>query len=211
MGSRETSMKLGGLLFPGPAPTLTRWVDCHRCGLRATARQVVLGRGQVPCHVAFVGEGPGRSEDTLGQAFVGPAGRLLDEACGDFARKMVLAYLNLVACRPCDGEDEPNRQPSPLESAACEDRLILSLRLSSAHGVVLLGRLAAERNLSRRILDRALPSNPPLILEISHPAYILRNGGTKSDKYPKYQQRLQSFFRQVHKRMLRSGEAMDAQ
>ncbi len=51
------------------------------CGSEScsSANHVVHARGSIPCHVAFIGEAPGVSEDTIGQPFVGPAGSLLDE------------------------------------------------------------------------------------------------------------------------------------
>lgn len=39
----------------------------------------MLGRGDIPCDLLFIGEAPGVSEDALGQPFIGPAGKLLDQ------------------------------------------------------------------------------------------------------------------------------------
>ncbi|MFN7134233.1 MAG: uracil-DNA glycosylase family protein, partial [Myxococcales bacterium] len=54
--------------------------DCRGCDLYARATQAVFGRGGVHARVVFVGEQPGDAEDKSGEPFVGPAGRLLDEA-----------------------------------------------------------------------------------------------------------------------------------
>lgn len=54
------------------------WSDCRACELHLGRRNVVLARGALPCDVLFVGEAPGKSEDTVGAPFVGPAGQLLD-------------------------------------------------------------------------------------------------------------------------------------
>jgi uracil-DNA glycosylase len=40
----------------------------------------VFGEGSAPTSVMFVGEQPGDKEDVVGRPFVGPAGRILDEA-----------------------------------------------------------------------------------------------------------------------------------
>ncbi|MFH6689717.1 UdgX family uracil-DNA binding protein, partial [Cellulosimicrobium funkei] len=54
--------------------------DCHGCELWADATQVVFSRGPHDARLALVGEQPGDHEDREGESFVGPAGRLLDDA-----------------------------------------------------------------------------------------------------------------------------------
>src|SRR3954447_14325749 len=53
---------------------------CRACGLWEHATQTVFGEGPATAQAMFVGEQPGDHEDLEGQPFVGPAGRLLDEA-----------------------------------------------------------------------------------------------------------------------------------
>src|SRR5687767_15816381 len=53
---------------------------CRRCDLWRHATQTVFGKGPVPARLMLVGEQPGDAEDTAGEPFVGPAGRLLREA-----------------------------------------------------------------------------------------------------------------------------------
>ncbi len=54
--------------------------DCRGCDLYEQATQTVFGRGPAGARLMLVGEQPGDVEDTEGQAFIGPAGRLLDRA-----------------------------------------------------------------------------------------------------------------------------------
>jgi DNA polymerase len=54
--------------------------SCTRCELHRRATQTVFGEGPVPAPLMLVGEQPGDREDLAGHPFVGPAGRLLDEA-----------------------------------------------------------------------------------------------------------------------------------
>lgn len=54
--------------------------DCHGCELWADATQVVFSRGPDDARLALVGEQPGDREDREGEPFVGPAGRVLDDA-----------------------------------------------------------------------------------------------------------------------------------
>ncbi|HEX5265583.1 MAG TPA: uracil-DNA glycosylase family protein, partial [Acidimicrobiales bacterium] len=53
---------------------------CRGCDLYAGATQTVFGEGEPRAEVMLVGEQPGDREDIEGAPFVGPAGRLLDEA-----------------------------------------------------------------------------------------------------------------------------------
>jgi DNA polymerase len=53
---------------------------CTRCPLYKFATQVVPGEGRGRARMMLVGEQPGDKEDLAGQPFVGPAGRILDEA-----------------------------------------------------------------------------------------------------------------------------------
>jgi uracil-DNA glycosylase len=53
---------------------------CQDCPLWANATQTVFGAGDPHARVMLVGEQPGDEEDKKGLPFVGPAGRLLDQA-----------------------------------------------------------------------------------------------------------------------------------
>src|SRR5436190_13118900 len=53
---------------------------CKACDLWKTGTQTVFGEGSSRAKVMFVGEQPGDREDIEGKPFVGPAGRILDEA-----------------------------------------------------------------------------------------------------------------------------------
>jgi uracil-DNA glycosylase family protein len=54
--------------------------ECTRCPLYKFATQVVPGEGSVHARLMLVGEQPGDKEDLAGRPFVGPAGRILDDA-----------------------------------------------------------------------------------------------------------------------------------
>src|SRR4051812_20972905 len=53
---------------------------CHGCPLYKDATQAVFGEGLASSQVMLIGEVPGDSEDLAGKPFIGPAGRLLDDA-----------------------------------------------------------------------------------------------------------------------------------
>src|SRR5215469_7496048 len=54
--------------------------DCKSCPLWEHATQTVFGEGPAHSTVMLIGEQPGNDEDLEGRPFVGPAGKLLDEA-----------------------------------------------------------------------------------------------------------------------------------
>src|SRR5689334_9576270 len=54
--------------------------DCHGCDLYRHASQTVFGLGPADASVMLVGEQPGDQEDRQGKPFVGPAGKILDDA-----------------------------------------------------------------------------------------------------------------------------------
>jgi len=53
---------------------------CTACDLHKTGTQTVFGEGARSAEAMFVGEQPGDHEDKAGKPFVGPTGRLFDEA-----------------------------------------------------------------------------------------------------------------------------------
>jgi uracil-DNA glycosylase len=56
---------------------------CTRCPLYKYATQVVPGEGAARARIMLVGEQPGDQEDKKGKPFIGPAGRILNEALAD--------------------------------------------------------------------------------------------------------------------------------
>src|SRR5882757_8626130 len=70
--------------FLPQTPSITALRDavqhCRGCPLYANATQSVFGEGTLKAEVMLVGEQPGDQEDLAGAPFVGPAGKLLDQA-----------------------------------------------------------------------------------------------------------------------------------
>lgn len=176
---------------------LNKFKRCRKCGLWKTRRKVVLGRGVIPAEVLFIGEAPGKSEDLLGQAFIGPAGRILQSAIEQVLLKLNLPELtyyitNTTACRPTDKKFGPNRAPSKEEMLACWPRLQLTEQLVNPRKVILLGKVA------QRSCVRHFPSAHCLV----HPAYILRKGGTESMEYKTFVRELTEALRPSKKRRI---------
>lgn len=145
---------------------------CDRCPLAAVRRNIVLGRGELEQRpVLLIGEGPGQAEDALGQAFVGPSGKLLDymlESAG-INPHTECYFTNVVLCRAADRKGGENREPEPAEIAACGENVMYLANLVNPCMTVLVGDIA-YRYYRRTFIHR----------HITHPAVILRTGGKSS-------------------------------
>lgn len=152
---------------------------CTRCALAETRTRVVFGVGDPAARLMFVGEGPGRDEDLMGEPFVGRSGKLLDrlmaEELGIDRRSCYIA--NIVKCRP-----PQNRDPRPEEMAACRPFLDRQLALIKPKVVVTLGNVATRALLEtsdgiRSVRGRAYPFGDAMLVPTYHPAAALRSGG----------------------------------
>ena len=56
---------------------------CRACPLWEPAGDTVFGEGPVPARIMLVGEQPGDQEDRQNRPFVGPAGKVLDDALAE--------------------------------------------------------------------------------------------------------------------------------
>jgi uracil-DNA glycosylase family 4 len=113
--------------------------QCRQCPLCETRKQTVPGEGNPRPRILFVGEGPGADEDRSGRPFVGAAGQLLTRIIegGMGLRRDEVFIANVVKCRP-----PGNRQPEPLETAACGPFLDRQIELLQPEVIVALGRTA---------------------------------------------------------------------
>src|SRR5687768_256862 len=66
---------------------------CTACPLHLLGTQTVFGEGLQRARIVLVGEQPGDREDSEGRPFVGPAGRLLDDALEEAGIDRKLAYV----------------------------------------------------------------------------------------------------------------------
>jgi DNA polymerase len=152
-----------------------RWAQCHKCRIGSWAYKHVFGCGAVPARYLFVGEGPGVSEDVLGEPFVGKSGRLLKQVLYALGFKPKQLYItNLVACRPCNGPKDSNRTPTQEEINNCSKRLHSIILLVNPKIIVAVGNTAIIN------LENFRQFN---IRTIHHPAYILRNGGENGPEF----------------------------
>jgi DNA polymerase len=137
----------------------------------------------------LVGEQPGDQEDRQGAPFVGPAGRLLNEALQAAGIDREKAYVtNAVKHFRWEprGKRRIHRPPSLEQVRACRPWLEDELRLASPRALVLMGAVAARALLGRgfkvseqrgRVLDSHLAR---LVIATVHPSSILRQSDPTS-------------------------------
>jgi uracil-DNA glycosylase len=156
--------------------------ECDKCALSRGRRNIVFDRGNPEASVLMIGEGPGENEDIQGKAFVGRAGRLLDQLLLDLGfdtnRDSLIA--NVVKCRPPD-----NRAPKQEEVDACMPFLKKQISLVKPKVILLLGATALKHIIKDKgqfsmkeeaghFFDHSdFPGAKFMVL--FHPAYILRD------------------------------------
>jgi uracil-DNA glycosylase family protein len=120
---------------------------CRGCDLYARATRTVFGDGDPHAPVMLVGEQPGDREDAEGAPFVGPAGRLLDEALERAGIDRDKVYVtNAVKHFKWEGRGKRrlHRKPSSREVAACRPWLAAEIAAVRPEVVVCLGATAAQ-------------------------------------------------------------------
>jgi len=158
---------------------------CKACDLWKNATQTVFGEGSPDARIVFVGEQPGDREDLSGRPFVGPAGRLLDEAleAAGIDRKLVYvtnAVKHFKWVPDARGKRRIHKKPSYSEIAACRPWLDSELSALKPDVLVCLGATAAQALLGREfsvMRQRGRWIESPLarhVMATVHPSFILR-------------------------------------
>lgn len=121
--------------------------ECLGCSLGAGRTNLVFGQGNPNANVVFVGEAPGRNEDSQGIPFVGAAGKILTELLASIGITREDVFIsNVLKCRPPE-----NRDPLPAEVAACKPILFEQLKIINPIIVVTLGAHAARTILNQDV------------------------------------------------------------
>jgi uracil-DNA glycosylase family protein len=157
--------------------------DCKACDLWKRGTQTVFGEGTRRAEVFFVGEQPGNEEDLTGQPFVGPAGRLLNDALAaagiDRAQTYVTNVVKHFKWEP-RGKRRIHKKPNSSEIKACRPWLEAEIALIKPKVIVCLGATAAQALLGSRFLvskqrGQFIESTlAPYIMATVHPSSILR-------------------------------------
>jgi len=157
--------------------------ECKACDLWKKGTQTVFGEGRRRANVIFVGEQPGNEEDLTGKPFVGPAGRLFDEALAEAGIDRKQTYVtNVVKHFKWEprGKRRIHKKPNAVEINACRPWLEAEIALVKPQVIVALGATAAQALLGPKFLvtkqrGKFLESTlAPYIMATVHPSSILR-------------------------------------
>jgi uracil-DNA glycosylase len=176
--------------FLPPSRDLTSLAEavqgCRGCDLWEHATQAVFGAGSPGADVMLVGEQSGDQEDQQGAPFVGPAGRLLDEALAaagiDRSRAYVTNAVKHFKWRQ-RGKRRIHDKPSWSQISACRPWLLSELEAVRPRALVLMGATAAQSLLGKDVRvtrDRGrfehdgLAPLAELVVVTIHPSAILR-------------------------------------
>ncbi len=157
--------------------------DCRACDLWKKGTQTVFGEGRSRARILFVGEQPGNEEDLTGKPFVGPAGRLFDEALEEAGIDRKQTYVtNVVKHFKWEprGKRRIHKKPNAQEIAACRPWLEAEIALIKPKVIVALGATAAQSLLGAQFRvtkqrGQFLESDlAPYVMATVHPSSILR-------------------------------------
>ena len=157
--------------------------SCTRCPLYRDATQAVPGEG--PSHAPFmlVGEQPGDKEDIAGKPFVGPAGRVLDQALQDAGIRRTETFVTNAVKHfkhEMRGKRRLHKRPENYEIERCKIWLDLERSLVKPDTIVALG-VTAARSLTGRTLTIGKVRGKPItmadgtrLIVTVHPSSLLR-------------------------------------
>jgi DNA polymerase len=164
--------------------------SCKGCHLWQLGTQTVFGEGSVDAEVMFVGEQPGDQEDKEGRPFVGPAGRVLDEALVEAGIDRSTTYMTNAVKHfkwQARGKRRIHQKPNWTEMTACRPWLEAELAVVKPRVLVLLGATAAQSLLGRQFRvtqqrGQLLESDlAEAVVATVHPSSILRGEPEQRD------------------------------
>jgi uracil-DNA glycosylase family protein len=189
----ETGVTESAAAYVPERPSLPRLREaaagCRACPLWQTGTQTVFGEGPARADVMLVCEQPGDQEDKQGRPFVGPAGRVLDEALELAGIERRRAYLtNAVKHFKWEprGRRRIHAKPTWSEQMACKPWLEAELAVVRPRVLVCLGATAAQSLVGKQFRvtkERGLWLESDLAEYVTatiHPSAVLRQRDTES-------------------------------
>lgn len=158
---------------------------CRGCELWREATQVVFSEGNAGASIMLVGEQPGDREDLAGEPFVGPAGRVLDDALAEAGIDRDDTYVtNAVKHFRFErrGKRRIHEKPAVGHIVACGPWLVAEIDVVRPAVIVAMGATAARAVLGRTVrigetrgivLEASDPFGTPAVVTV-HPSSLLR-------------------------------------
>ena len=156
---------------------------CKGCDLWQHATQTVFGEGEQTASAMLIGEQPGNDEDLAGKPFVGPAGRLLDDALAAAGIDRNKAYVTNTVKHfkfTLRGKRRIHEKPGAVEITACMPWLQAEIAVVKPKVIVCLGATAGQAVIGKswRVTKDRGVFVPSMLAEhvmgTIHPSAILR-------------------------------------
>ncbi|HVV61030.1 MAG TPA: UdgX family uracil-DNA binding protein [Pseudolabrys sp.] len=168
--------------------------ECTRCPLYKNATQVVSGEGSVRASLMLVGEQPGDKEDLAGKPFVGPAGRVLDDALEDAGIARADTFITNAVKHfkhEMRGKRRLHKKPNAYEIDRCRWWLDYERSIVKPAAIVAMGVTAARGVFGKAVTitgmrgkAHTLPDGLAAFVTV-HPSLLLRIPD-KADKEREY-------------------------
>jgi uracil-DNA glycosylase len=184
---RESFHSAADFIPPGATVDELRKIaaGCKACLLWKNATQTVFGEGPENAKVMFVGEQPGDQEDKAGRPFVGPAGRILDDALQELGIDRSKVYVtNTVKhfkwVSATTGKRRIHEKPNAREIKACRPWLDAEIERIQPKLIICLGATAAQALLGRSFRVTQQRGKPiksdlaPNIVATVHPSSLYK-------------------------------------
>jgi len=114
--------------------------SCKKCELWKTRNKPLVGDGPVNAKILVIGESPGYNEDLQGRAFVGEAGKILDQLLSLVNLTRNDIYItNILKCHP-----PKNHNPNRLEIESCIGYLHRQIKILKPKIILTLGKYASK-------------------------------------------------------------------
>jgi len=156
---------------------------CKGCDLWQHVTQTVFGEGAQTASAMLIGEQPGSDEDLAGKPFVGPAGRLLDDALAAAGIDRNKAYVTNTVKHfkfTLRGKRRIHEKPGSVEITACMPWLQAEIAVVKPKVIVCLGATAGQAVIGKswRVTKDRGVFVPSMLAEhvmgTIHPSAILR-------------------------------------
>ncbi len=171
--------------------------DCAGCELHGPATQTVFSAGNPTAPMMLVGEQPGDVEDREGIPFVGPAGRLLQDAVDEAGIARTQLYVTNAVKHfrfELRGTRRIHQTPQVRHIKACRPWLSAEIAAVRPDLIVCLGAIAAKTLLGNdfrltqdrgRLIDADVDGRPQRLIATAHPSAVLRTpvGAERDEAY----------------------------
>lgn len=180
---------------------LSKWVNCEKCSLHKTRREIVFGDGDPTSDIVIIGSGPSVEDDEEGIPFLGEWGEVLDAQLEHVKMSREEFFLmNLVACRPftksvdfkTGREIIEEREPTPLERSSCRPQWEEVIYLIDPLIIVAMGKTAIQEvtgmrsitmqtvvgRLARCVIPGRTTGVVYPVMPMYHPKELLKTGDT---------------------------------